>query len=331
MKKRLSYLVILTAALMAPLLANVKTVLADDLVEASIIAGQEELSVGDVVQLTLRVTHPDGYRVLPVQLGQNWGEFEIRSVSELKVELAADGSVISSQTIDVTLWAPGSYETPELIVSVVDEDGVQRDIIVQPQTLQVKSVLMDGDNELRDIKPQATLPLPPLWPWIVGGLLALAVITILVQTLRRRRQGVGLELPESTPDLRPAYLIALEELTRIEGLDLPSQGLFKTHYTLVTDALRQYLEGAYQVPAMDRTTAEIRHALGRVEFRPAEKKEIVDLLREADLVKFARVVPELGLARQYPAKAKRLVEATQQFGITASALEPSGQMSEVMA
>ena len=50
-----------------------------------------------------------------------------------------------------------------------------------------------------------------------------------------------------------------DELEYIEGLGLPEKELFKKHYTMVSDVLRQYLEKAYYIPTLDRTTGEIVH------------------------------------------------------------------------
>jgi hypothetical protein len=289
----------------------VKDVHSDEHVQLSLNVEQTEITVGDVVRLMLRVTHPAGEQLVPVQLGQNWGALEIRSVSAVQIENTGDGTVTSSQAIEAILWAPGSYETPELMVSVLGRNGEPQEFTVLPATIRVDSVLVEGDDELRDIKPQATMPIPALWPWIAGSILLVGLLLYLLRWLVRRRRGRKQQFPEQEPERRPAYLIALEELARIESMALPSEGRYKTHYTLVTDVIRQYLEGAFHVPAMDLTTYEIGAALKPVELPRSEKKEVVKLLAEADLVKFAKVVPEIGLAQQFPQHARRLVEATR--------------------
>ena len=92
--------------------------------------------------------------------------------------------------------------------------------------------------------------------WIIAGaVLALLVLTAVYLLMRRR----GTAMPVDT---RPPHQIALEELHRIESLDLPSQSRFKEHYTLVTDCIRRYLEGAFDTRALDRTTGELRDRPG---------------------------------------------------------------------
>ena len=240
-----------------------------------------------------------------------WGAFEVRSISTLEVTDNGDGTETSQQTITVTLWQPGTYTTPPLDLSITDTTGQLTALSVAPVTLTVLSVLVEGDNELRDIKPQAVLPIPLWWPWLLAGLLLLAGIGWLGWRWYQTRLGQGEEIPTEPPDLRPAYQIALDELVHIQKLNLPAQQQFKTHYTLVTDVLRRYLEAAYHIPCLDRTTPEVRRALQRAAMPSPEKAAFLTLLSEADFVKFAQAEPSLETADLLPERARQFVLATK--------------------
>ena len=80
-------------------------------------------------------------------------------------------------------------------------------------------------------------------------------------------------------DTRPLHQIALEELHRIDALDLPSQSRFKEHYTLVTDCIRRYLERAFDTRALDRTTGELRTALESSAMAPDHADVTMRLLK----------------------------------------------------
>ncbi|MFQ5578045.1 MAG: hypothetical protein ACE5G8_13760, partial [Anaerolineae bacterium] len=217
-------------------------------------ASGDELTVGDPVTLTLAATYPAGYDIAIPSLPNSWGDFDVRRQSEPETTLDPDGVKTTRQTIEVTLFAPGTFQTPSWSVTLRGQNGETVERAVPQVSLTVLSVLQEGDADLKDIKPQAELPLPPLWPWLAGGLLLAALLAWAARWLYRRLKGRRVDVPlpaAPAADPRPPHEIALAELARIERLDLPGQGRFKEHYTLVGDCLRRYLEGRYHIPALD--------------------------------------------------------------------------------
>jgi hypothetical protein len=126
----------------------------------------------------------------------------------------------------------------------------------------------------------------------------------------RQRRSAGLEDVEPVDDRFPEE-IAYEELERVAALDLPAQGEFKRHYTLVTDCVRNYLEGIYRIPAIDRTTGELMLALRKARLGGEMLPSLRALLEEADLVKFAKLRPSIERARDAVVQARRLVDITK--------------------
>jgi len=281
-------------------------------INATLITAEGEYTVGDPIPLNLTVTHPNGYRVLPLQFQDAaWGELEIREVTPSQVIANPDGTETTTQTIYATLWAPGEFSTPELSLGVSDTAGEIHEISAAPLGLNVASVLVEGDINLRDIKPQASLPLPTLWPWVVGGLLVALVVALAGGWLLRRWWSRRKLTLANTPDNRLPHEVAFDELAQIEGLNLPPQQRFKEHYTLISDVLRQYIEKSFQIPTLDRTTGEIRRSLKLAPFSQDNKRLLIGLLNEADLVKFAKVNPATSQAEDYLGKTRRFVGETR--------------------
>ena len=240
-----------------------------DRVGMSLKAADGEYTVGDVIPLTLEATYPSGYQVILPRLPASWGPFEVRSQSPAVVEERDDGSSSIRQTIEVVLFAPGEHSTPELFVTVREPSGEMTDIAAPMATVTVASVLGDDDLELRDIKPQAEVPFPPLWrvlvdqrthwPWLLVSMALLAVVAASVYYFLMRRRTAA---DEAVPvDLRSPYERARDELDEIEGMRLPSEGRVMEHYVRVSDCIREYLEGAFGLPAIDLTTGEVRKGL----------------------------------------------------------------------
>ena len=279
----------MTALFLALILSIVPLGLAsaNDGITATLTAAAGEFTVGDRIPLNLTVTHPSGYRVLPLQFQDSTlGALEIQEVTPPQVVANSDGTETSTQTIYATLWAPGEFNTPELPLAVSDTAGQIHETSAAPLGLTVASVLVEGDTQLRDIKPQASLPLPAIWPFVVGGLLVALLVSLVAGWLGRRwwlRRKAALA---NAPDNRLPHEVAFDDLSHIEGLALPPQHRFKEHYTLISDVLRQYVEKSFQIAMLDRTTFEIRRSLKLAPFNQDNKRLLVELLNEADLVKF---------------------------------------------
>jgi hypothetical protein len=112
-------------------------------------------------------------------------------------------------------------------------------------------------------------------------------------------------------DNRLPYQITLAELDAIAASGLAERGDFKAYYTQTTDALRRYLDGTLGLMTAEQTTAEIRQAIRPLSWATEDKKLLLNLLNEADLVKFAQVRPTIAGAQQATEQAKKLVGAVQ--------------------
>ena len=91
-----------------------------------------------------------------------WGdEFEVRSQSSQPTRRNEDGAVTSSIQIEAVLFSTGDIPTPELSVAIRKPDGEIINRPVKPIDVAVARFLPEGDdNDLKDIKPQAELPVP---------------------------------------------------------------------------------------------------------------------------------------------------------------------------
>lgn len=282
-------------------------------VTATLSAPDGPLTVGDPIPLTLALTHPAGYQVILPMLPDAWGDFAVVSQSPATVVENADGTATTTLLIDARIFQPGDFTTPGIEVSVTDGQGGLQKVTAAPAAISIVSVLEEGDTELRDIKPQAALPMPAAWPWIVTGLATVALVAVVVWQARRREK--------LAVDNRQAHEIALDGLRILEGLRLPEQGRFKEHYTLVSDTVRVYVERRFGVPALERTTAEIRPDLAGTDMAPDVSALLIAFLQESDLVKFSQWAPDVQSAQQLLAHARTIVEATK----PEPPAEPAGQ------
>lgn len=294
--------IILIFALIAILVIAIPA-FADGPVEANLLVENQDMTVGDPIPMTLEITHPAGYVVIAPELDSDWGDFLIQSQSAPTIIANPDGSETTTIALDARLFSPGSFSTLPLSVSVTDGAGNLAEVVAASAAVEITSVLVEGDTELRDIKPQADMPLPSNWLAILGGIIAaLALVAAAILWLRNRQRALI--------DNRLPHERAFDELDRIAALHLPEQGKFKEHYTLVSDCIRQYMEVTIHVPVMERTTGEIRKSFKQANISANVTHQFVQFLDESDFIKFSTFTPDVAAAQTLLALGHDIVEMT---------------------
>jgi hypothetical protein len=168
-----------------------------------------------------------------------------------------------------------------------------------------------GNPSLKDIRELEKPPVPS-WMWPAVLLTLLAAGWLLRRHHHRRIDGavriepatVDVPAPEPTP-----YEIALARLRQVEAESWPARGLVEAHYEAVAQTLRQYLEDAHGVGALERTTAELVWALPPRLGRGGLRDACREILGEADLVKFAEARPDAAAAAGFLTRARELLTA----------------------
>ena len=304
-------------------------------VRVSLVADSKELTVGDLVTLSLLVSHPEDSTVVVPRLDREWGPFEVQAQTSVQIVSLAGGIRTVAKQFRVTLFAPGTFETPELPVSIRGPDGAVALVSPGPIRLTVNSVLTSPEDELKDLWPPADLSTPFWERPIVLALIVLVALGLLGGTafiLYRRSRRVG-EPTVASPDLRTPREVATQELDRIASLDLPGRGDVKGHYTLVTAVLRRYLGATYLndaggINAEGMSTEELAARIRQSAFDYTRAGLVIELLQEADLVKFANYEPTAVRAHEVASLVREFVQLTAPaFLATVHAGAPSAQGS----
>lgn len=158
-------------------------------------------------------------------------------------------------------------------------------------------------NDIRDIKPPVEIPNPWELVWWVLG--AVAIVALLVAAWRywRRRQTRAPLVIEI-----PAHERARRKLEM--ALDLFDQP--KPFCTIVSDAVRLYLEERFGLRAPERTTDEFLTDLSRSDaLTVLQKESLKEFLSACDLVKFAKYEPQRPELEALYQSALRLIEETE--------------------
>ncbi|MBI9045879.1 MAG: hypothetical protein JEZ06_15410 [Anaerolineaceae bacterium] len=288
-------------------------------------------TVGDQIPLILTIHNPQNSKTTLPQFPKNWGDFEV--IEQINSPAEITGNIQTQQiNLLVTLWSPGEHITLQDKIPYETQSGEAKEIIIPPVSITINSVLQEADPQKHDLKPQAVLPRPPIWPWLVLGIAVVVglyfLLRWLIPLLRNRKTNQEL-IPavEEIPDLIPPYRLALDELKRIQTLRLPEKGAFKTFYTLISDCLRNYIEQGKGFPALESTTSELMQTLRSNKAYSADiLQQLHQILEEADLVKFARAKPGIPQADASMQQAFIFIEQTRPV-IPTIARTPADQSS----
>ena len=112
------------------------------------------------------------------------------------------------------------------------------------------------------------------------------------------------------PPPRPPWEVALEALHDLRHAGLTREGRFAEHFDRATDIVRRYLGDRYGFDGLESTTREMLGELRTTTPRIAVLDEIERFLRQADLVKFARLTPSEPECATALGEAELIIERT---------------------
>ncbi|MBQ7342574.1 MAG: hypothetical protein IJW42_04885 [Alistipes sp.] len=195
--------------------------------------------------------------------------------------------------------------------NIIDTLTSNDEAILNVATFQIDST----SHAIFDIKPQMKMKFKfreisdyLLWSLLVAVILAGAVYG-LVRWLHSRGKSIKSLFTPAPPE--PAHIVAIRALEELHNRKLWQNNLHKEYYSGLSDILRTYLAGRYDVGAMEMTTDEIAEAVRDIEMPTKASVDLMCVLRDADLAKFAKEEPDAEQNESAYSKAYYFVEETK--------------------
>jgi hypothetical protein len=262
------------------------------------------VTVGDRVRMTVTVEHAVGARVVwPDSL--DLMPFEVLGAEAIPP--ATEGErVRSSAILTMAAFELGELVIPSFDVQVLGPGEAVETLSTDRFGIEVVSVGADETGDIRDIRGPLWIPvgIVTVSLWL---LLVLAVLGAAYGLYRRSRRSGGDDLEESGPPPLPAHEMALEAIARIEASPMLERGQVKEYHIEVSEILRTYIEACFHVPSLEMTTREVVDGLHGA----GAQGQFIDGLRrfldQCDMVKFAKVRPELEASREILELGRELV------------------------
>jgi len=209
-----------------------------------------------------------------------------------------------------TAWDSGAYYTPTFQFAVV-RDGKSDTLSTDRLPLKVAFPKLKNEEiaPIRDIF-RTDFSFEDAIPYLIG-FITLVLLGLIAFLLRDKWRKKPQPMVIAKQIVISPYEQARNELMALRAKQLWQQGEIKPYHTELTHILRDYLEKRYQIPALESTSDELIAILRQTDMPMDIQFKFKKLLQIADLVKFAKVVPELDVHETAYETAMELVMETE--------------------
>lgn len=257
--------------------------------------------IGDYLKVHLEVVTPKGTPIIFPQINSKVieeAQYPFDWIESTKIDTTLTSlEQILKQTITITAFDSGSYVFPSLPIFSLDSTLLAQ---TDPLSFTVTTIPVDTTAAYKDIKGNLTTPLTlhELWLYfkkygflfLVISLLISAILYLFVKYLKSKKRTKNVEVIKVKSKEKP-HVIALNELEKLRNKKLWEQGKVKEYYSELTEIIRIYLEGRWEIYAMEMVSSEIIDALKEIHVLDGDINSLVKMFSISDLVKFAKWDP----------------------------------------
>ncbi len=206
--------------------------------------------------------------------------------------------------LELAVFGRGHQTLPSFTVVFRDLRGrVTKRVPYTPSaSLFVRTLTDSSMRELRPLKPPLKPSIPSLLMMsVVAGVFGVAGMVLLLLFLLKRKVRNSAERVDSGQ-------VAQRKLRKL-GSSLSAGMPPHECYEELSNIMRSFLENHYRISALEAVTQEIERDLKKIGVAGFES--IMNLLKQADLVKFADCHPDVEESRQSLKKASEVIRSAR--------------------
>jgi len=273
----------------------------------------DTIVVGQPFDYQLSLTIPKDYFVEWKQFGDTLSKsIDVINIEDVKTTAINNSdNVIMTQNLTLTSFDTGYVYVPEIAITYGKslQDSIRYTLRTDEKELYVTTVAVDTTEAFRPIKGvmRQGLTAKEVFPWI-AIVIIIAGIVYLIIYLKKHKKTKDVVVEEKKKPTIPAIITARAKLAEMKDNEVWNTPQTKDYYTDLTDIAREYLEGQFEIDAIEMTTDEIMEAVNRLDLNNLTKSKLQDTLTTADLVKFAKANPSAEQNKQSFSDINNFVE-----------------------
>ncbi len=267
-----------------------------------------DILIGDHVRVNIQLSIPSGYEIQSFDYSGLEATESIELLDMGKVlTVAEQPELLLEQHLTLTSYDSGYHRFQPLALVVNGPTGLDT-LYSSDLAFSVSTIPVGEDDPLRGNKDIIEEPID--WrdylPYAIALLVVLAIL--LPAWYFAKREAKAKVRPAPPPP--PAHEVALSKLRQIEQAAVWKKGEIKQYQSDLTYVLREYLENRFGLTALESTTGEINQQWNEVPEISSWRGRLIALLQLADMVKFAKAIPEESVHEEGLQTVKTFVEQT---------------------
>ena len=267
---------------------------------------QDVIVNGKITTDTILTGHPFDYSLdirMPKGYIINWNELkdtlnksvEVISRSEIKEQPIDNSSdILLTQHLTLASFDTGYVEIPSIGIKYYKsaKDTSVYTSYTDYMYVYVKPAAIDTTMAYRPIKTpiKQNITFEETAPFVGGGIILAGLVLLIIYIIRRSRKKTNTEEEEVKPQI-PAIVTAREKMAQLKESNLWQSGKYKDYYTDLTGIAREYLEGQFNIDAIEMTSDEILDEVRKIQLDNLIFSKLQNTLITSDLVKFAKAIP----------------------------------------
>ena len=267
---------------------------------------QDVIVDGKIATDTILTGHPFDYSLdirMPKGYIINWNELkdtlnksvEVISRSEIKEQPIDNSSdILLTQHLTLASFDTGYVEIPSIGIKYYKsaKDTSVYTSYTDYMYVYVKPAAIDTTMAYRPIKTpiKQNITFEETAPFVGGGIILAGLVLLIIYIIRRSRKKTNTEEEEVKPQI-PAIVTAREKMAQLKESNLWQSGKYKDYYTDLTGIAREYLEGQFNIDAIEMTSDEILDEVRKIQLDNLIFSKLQNTLITSDLVKFAKAIP----------------------------------------